>query len=219
MLDIHAAMDQYLEQNLLNNDPILDKIAQNSEAAGLVPHAVTPLQAEFLALLIRISGTRTVLEIGCLGGYSAVAMARALPEDGQLVTTEIDTRTAGVAQDNITSSGFGDRIDLRVGPAMDVLDAEIAAGRTFDFIFIDADKVNHKTYLKRGLNLARPGTIIVADNIVRGGAVLDAESTENSVQGVRAMMAYAATLEHVDKTALQTVGAKGYDGMAIFRVR
>ena len=219
MLDIHAAMDQYLEQNLLNNDPILDKIAQNSEAAGLVPHAVTPLQAEFLALLIRISGTRTVLEIGCLGGYSAVAMARALPEGGQLVTTEIDTRTAGVAQDNITSSGFGDRIDLRVGPAMDVLDAEIAAGRTFDFIFIDADKVNHKTYLKRGLNLARPGTIIVADNIVRGGAVLDAESTENSVQGVRAMMAYAATLEHVDKTALQTVGAKGYDGMAIFRVR
>lgn len=219
MLDIHAAMDQYLEQNLLNNDPILDKIAQNSEAAGLVPHAVTPLQAEFLALLIRISGTRTVLEIGCLGGYSAVAMARALPEDGQLVTTEIDTRTAGVAEDNIASSGFGDRIDLRVGPAMDVLDAEIAAGRTFDFIFIDADKVNHKTYLERGLNLARPGTLIVADNIVRGGAVLDAESTENSVQGVRAMMAYAATLEHVDKTALQTVGAKGYDGMAIFRVR
>ena len=219
MLDIHAAMDQYLEQNLLNNDPILDKIARNSEAAGLVPHAVTPLQAEFLALLIRISGTRTVLEIGCLGGYSAVAMARALPEDGQLVTTEIDTRTAGVAEDNIASSGFGDRIDLRVGPAMDVLDAEIAAGRTFDFIFIDADKVNHKTYLERGLNLARPGTIIVADNIVRGGAVLDAESTENSVQGVRAMMAYAATLEHVDKTALQTVGAKGYDGMAIFRVR
>lgn len=219
MLDIHAAMDQYLEQNLLNNDPILDKIAQNSEAAGLVPHAVTPLQAEFLALLIRISGTRTVLEIGCLGGYSAVAMARALPEGGQLVTTEIDTRTAGVAEDNIASSGFGDRIDLRVGPAMDVLDAEIAAGRTFDFIFIDADKVNHKTYLERGLNLARPGTIIVADNIVRGGAVLDAESTENSIQGVRAMMAYAATLEHVDKTALQTVGAKGYDGMAIFRVR
>ena len=219
MQDIHAAMDQYLEQNLLKNDPILDKIAQNSEAAGLVPHAVTPLQAEFLALLIRISGARTVLEIGCLGGYSAVAMARALPDDGRLITTEIDTRTAAIAQDNVTGSGFGDRIDLRVGPAMDVLDAEIAAGRTFDFIFIDADKVNHKTYLERGLNLARPVTNIVADNIVRGGAVLDAESTENSVQGVRAMMVYAATLEHVDKTALQTVGAKGYDGMAILRER
>lgn len=219
MQDIHAAMDQYLEQNLLKNDPILDKIAQNSEAAGLVPHAVTPLQAEFLALLIRISGARTVLEIGCLGGYSAVAMARALPDDGRLITTEIDTRTAAIAQDNITGSGFGDRIDLHVGPAMQVLEEEFAAGRTFDFIFIDADKVNHKNYLERGLKLARPGTIIVADNIVRGGAVLDAESKENSVQGVRAMMAYAATLEEVDKTALQTVGAKGYDGMAIFRVR
>lgn len=219
MLDIHAAMDQYLEQNLLQDDPILEKISQASEAAGLVPHAVTPLQAEFLALLIRISGARTVLEIGCLGGYSAVAMARALPEDGQLVTTEIDTRTAGVAEDNITGSGFGDRIDLRVGPAMQVLDDEIAAGRTFDFIFIDADKVNHKNYLERGLKLARTGSIIVADNIVRGGAVLDAGSAENSVKGVRAMMAYAATLEEVDKTALQTVGAKGYDGMAIFRVR
>ena len=219
MQDIHAAMDQYLEQNLLKNDPILDKIAQNSEAAGLVPHAVTPLQAEFLALLIRISGARTVLEIGCLGGYSAVAMARALPDDGRLITTEIDTRTAAIAQDNITGSGFGDRIDLHVGPAMQVLEEAIAAGRRFDFIFIDADKVNHKNYLERGLKLARPGTIIVADNIVRGGAVLDAESKENSVQGVRAMMAYAATLEEVDKTALQTVGAKGYDGMAIFRVR
>ena len=219
MQDIHAAMDQYLEQNLLKNDPILDKIAQNSEAAGLVPHAVTPLQAEFLALLVGISGARTVLEIGCLGGYSAVAMARALPDDGRLITTEIDTRTAAIAQDNITGSGFGDRIDLHVGPAMQVLEEEFAAGRTFDFIFIDADKVNHKNYLERGLKLARPGTIIVADNIVRGGAVLDAESKENSVQGVRAMMAYAATLEEVDKTALQTVGAKGYDGMAIFRVR
>lgn len=219
MRDIHAAMDQYLEQKLLKNDPILDKIAQNSEAAGLVPHAVTPLQAEFLALLIRSSGARMVLEIGCLGGYSAVAMARALPDDGRLITTEIDTRTAAIAQDNITGSGFGDRIDLHVGPAMQVLEEAIAAGRTFDFVFIDADKVNHKNYLERGLKLARPGTIIVADNIVRGGAVLDAESKENSVQGVRAMMAYAATLEEVDKTALQTVGAKGYDGMAIFRVR
>lgn len=219
MTDIHAAVDAYLSENLLKIDPILDEIAQKSEAAGLVPHAVTPLQAAFLAILIKLNGAKLVLEIGCLGAYSAVAMARALPEDGQLITTEIDTRTAKVAQQNLDGSGFGEKIDLRVGPAMDVLDAEIARGGQFDFVFIDADKVNHKNYLERALKLTGPGAVIVADNIVRGGAVIDTESQENSVKGVRAMMAYAATLEGVDMTALQTVGAKGYDGMAIFRVR
>ncbi|MEL6414995.1 MAG: O-methyltransferase [Pseudomonadota bacterium] len=219
MTDIHAAVDAYLGEKLLKTDPILDEIARNSEAAGLVPHAVTPLQAAFLAILIKLNGAKRVLEIGCLGAYSAVAMARALPEDGQLITTEIDTRTADVAQQNLDGSGFGKKIDLRVGPAMDVLDAEIARGGQFDFVFIDADKVNHKNYLERALKLTGPGAVIVADNIVRGGAVIDAESQENSVKGVRAMMAYAATLEGIDMTALQTVGAKGYDGMAIFRVR
>lgn len=212
------AMDAYLEQNLLGPDDILEEIAAKSEAAGLVPHAVTPLQAEFLAMLLRMIGAKRVLEIGCLGGYSAVAMARALPQDGYLLTTEIDTRTAAVAQENIDASGFGDRIDLRTGPAMAVLDAQIEAGAQFDFIFIDADKVNHKNYLERALRLAKPGTVIVADNIVRGGAVLEAESRENSIRGVRAMLAYAQGLDHVEMTALQTVGAKGYDGMALFRV-
>lgn len=216
--EIYADVDAYLEQNLLKNDQILERIAQESEAAGLVPHAVTPLQAQFLAFLIKTSGSKAVLEIGCLGGYSAVAMARALPSDGHLVTTEIDTRTASVAQANIDESGFGDRIELRVGPAMHVLDEAIAAGRIFDFIFIDADKVNHKNYLERALKLTRPGGLIVADNIVRGGAVIDAESEENSVKGVREMIAFARTLTTVDMTALQTVGAKGYDGMALFRV-
>ncbi len=216
--DIYADVDAYLGQNLLKDDPILEKITLASESAGLVPHAVTPLQAQFLAFLIKISGTKTVLEIGCLGGYSAVAMARALPSNGQLLTTEIDTRTADVARANIDASGYGDRIDLRVGPAMYVLDEAIAEGRTFDFVFIDADKVNHKNYLERALKLTGPGAIIVADNIVRGGAVIDAETEENSVKGVREMIAYASTLSHVEMTALQTVGAKGYDGMAIFRV-
>ena len=216
--EIHADIDAYFEQNFLKNDPVLEKIALSSAENGLVPHAVTPLQAAFLAMLIRMSGAESVLEIGCLGGYSAVAMARALPRTGRLLTTEIDTRTAKVAQDNIDTSGFADRIDLRVGPAMTFLDAEIAAGTLFDFVFIDADKVNHKNYLERALQMSRPGTVIVADNIVRGGAVLDAESEENSVKGVRAMIAYAATLDYVEMTAMQTVGEKGYDGMAIFRV-
>lgn len=219
MTEIYTRMDAYLEQNLLTTDPVLEKIARNSAENGLVPHAVTRLQAEFLALLIRMSGTESVLEIGCLGGYSAVAMARALPAHGKLLTTEIDTRVAEIARANIDASGFGDRIELRTGPALSVLEDEIAAGSFYDFVFIDADKVNHKHYLERALKLSRPGSVIVADNIVRGGAVLDAASEENSVQGVRAMLAYAKTLEHVDMSALQTVGEKGYDGMAIFRVR
>ncbi|MEM7329145.1 MAG: O-methyltransferase [Pseudomonadota bacterium] len=216
--EIFARVDAYFEQNFLRNDPVLEKISRNSDEKGLVPHAVTPLQAAFLAMMIRMSGAESVLEIGCLGGFSAVAMARALPATGRLLTTEIDTRTAQVAQENIDGSGFADRIELRVGPAMSTLDLEIAAGRVFDFVFIDADKVNHKTYLEHALKLSKPGTVIVADNIVRGGAVLDADSHENSVKGVRAMIDFARTLDQVEMTALQTVGEKGYDGMAIFRV-
>ncbi|MEO1305448.1 MAG: O-methyltransferase [Pseudomonadota bacterium] len=215
---IHAQVDAYLSTHLLKPDPVMEKIAAASDAAGLVPHAVTPLQAQFLAMLIQMIGAKTVLEIGCLGGYSAVAMARALPEGGSLITTEIDTRTAEVAQANIDGSGVADRITLHVGPAMPVIDAHIEAGAIFDFVFIDADKVNHKNYFERALNLSRPGTVIVADNIVRGGAVLDETSEENSVQGVRALMTFAQSLENVEMTAMQTVGEKGYDGMAIFRV-
>ncbi|MEQ3744968.1 MAG: O-methyltransferase [Henriciella sp.] len=211
-------VDAYLEAALLSDDPVLQAVAEASEAAGLVPHAVTPLQAEFLSMLIKVSGTRRVLEIGCLGGYSAVAMARALPADGNVLTTEIDTRTAEVAQANIEASGFAEKIDLRVGPAMEVLLEQVEAKAVFDFIFIDADKVNHRNYLDQALKLSRPGTLIVADNVVRGGALVDEGSRENSVRGLRAMFDFARDLEGVQMTALQTVGAKGYDGMALFRV-
>jgi predicted O-methyltransferase YrrM len=211
-------VDAYLEAALLSDDPVLQAVAEASEAAGLVPHAVTPLQAEFLSMLIKVSGARRVLEIGCLGGYSAVAMARALPADGNVLTTEIDTRTAEVAQANIEASGFAEKIDLRVGPAMEVLLEQVEAKAVFDFIFIDADKVNHRNYLDQALKLSRPGTLIVADNVVRGGALVEKESRENSVRGVRAMFDFARDLEGVQMTALQTVGAKGYDGMALFRV-
>lgn len=216
--DVYVETDAYLSKNLLRDDPVLEKIAEASRVAGLVPHAVTRLQAEFLAMLIRMSGAESVLEIGCLGGYSAVAMARALPPHGHLLTTEIDTRTAEVAQENISASGYGDRITLKTGPALPVLAAQIEANAVFDFVFIDADKVNHKTYLECALKLSRPGTIIVADNIVRGGAVLDAQSTENSVKGVREFISFAKTLKNVEMTALQMVGEKGHDGMALFRV-
>lgn len=219
MTDIYTRMDAYLEQNLLEIDTVLDKIARNSAENGLVPHAVTRLQAEFLALLIRMNGAESVLEIGCLGGYSAVAMARALPVGGKLLTTEIDKHSAGVAQANIDGSGYGGQIELRVGPALEILKVEVAAGAIYDFVFIDADKVNHQRYLEQALKLSRPGTVIVADNIVRGGSVLESNRQDLSVQGVRAMIAHAKTLNNVDMTALQTVGEKGYDGMAMFRVR
>lgn len=220
-MDIEQLMgpvDALLEESFLPPDPVLDAIAEASAAAGLVPHAVTRLQAAFLAMMVQMTGARRVLEIGCLGGYSAVAMARALPEGGYLLTTEIDTRTAQVASSNIKASGFGDRIELRVGPAIDVLEQEIAVNAQFDLIFIDADKVNHKTYLERALALSHSGTVIIADNIVRGGGVLETDSRENSIRGVREMLSFARTLRGVEMTALQTVGAKGYDGMALFRV-
>lgn len=212
------AVDSYLERQLLAQDDGLDAIARASEKAGLVPHAVTPLQAAFLAMMVKLTGAQRVLEIGCLGGYSAVAMARALPDDGYLLTTEIDTRTAEVARANIEAAGFAARIDLRVGPAMDVLVEEVSQGVTYDLVFIDADKVNHRNYLDQALKLSRVGTLIIADNVIREGAVIDAETRENSVRGVRAMFDYARALEGVQMTALQTVGAKGYDGMAMFRV-
>ena len=216
--DLYSAVDLLLSDSLLRPDPVLERIAAASDAAGLVPHAVTPLQAAFLSMLIKISGATSVLEIGCLGGYSAVAMARAMPSNGRLLTTEIDTRTAQIAQTNIDASGYADRIELVTGPAMAAIDAAEADRRRFDFVFIDADKVNHKNYLQRALKLAVPGAIIVADNIVRGGAVINAESRENSVKGVREMLAFAKTLDGIEMTALQTVGEKGHDGFAIFRV-
>lgn len=211
-------VDAFLEAALLDEDDVLQTLAAASEAAGLVPHAVTPLQAEFLSMLIKMGDVKRVLEIGCLGGYSAVAMARALPSDGYLLTTEIDTRTAKVAEANIAASGYAEKIELRVGPAMNVLLEQVEAKAVFDFIFIDADKVNHRNYLHQALKLSRPGTLIVADNVVRGGALVDETSIENSVLGVRAMFEYARSLEGIQMTALQTVGAKGYDGMALFRV-
>lgn len=218
MSDVYTEIDAYFERNFLRTDEVLEKISTSSADSGLVPHAVTRLQAAFLALLLKMIGARRVLEIGCLGGYSAVAMARALPPGGTVLTTEIDARTAQIAQANIEAAGYADRITLEVGPAMATLEREIAKHSVFDFVFIDADKTNHKNYLAGALKLTRPGSLIVADNIVRGGGVLETQSEDNSIKGVREMIAYASTLKTVEMTALQTVGEKGYDGMALFRV-
>ncbi|MEM1391052.1 MAG: O-methyltransferase [Pseudomonadota bacterium] len=212
------AVDTFLEGVLLRPNPVLEAVAKASEESGLVPHAVSPLQAEFLAMLVRLTGAKRILEIGCLGGYSAIAMAQALPVGGSILTTEIDTRTAEVAQSNIEHAGFDETIELRVGPAMDVVLGQVEAKTVFDLIFIDADKVNHRNYLEQAFKLSRIGTLIIADNVIRGGGVLKSKPLGNSVKGVQAMFAYASTLEGVEMTALQTVGIKGHDGMALFRV-
>ena len=211
-------IDAYLAGATLPPNPILQAIADASDAAGLVPHAVSPLQAGLLALFVRLMGAQRILEIGCLGGYSAVAMAQALPPTGSVLTTEIDTRTAQVALENIRAAGYADQIDLRVGPALTVLEEQIALKARFDLIFIDADKVNHRTYVEKALSLSLPGTLIIADNVVRGGAVLEEHATENSVRGVRELMTFVTGLEGVTMTALQTVGEKGHDGMLLLRV-
>jgi len=214
----YKKIDAFLSAHILRPQALLDSISQASRQAGLVPHAVSPLQAAFLALLIRISGARRVLEIGCLGGYSAIAMAEALPVGGSLLTTEIDTRTAAIARTHIEASGYADRIDLRTGPALAVLKEQIAEGDLFDFIFIDADKVNYRAYIEHALRLSRAGTLIIIDNIVRGGDILQHDPSANSLRGLRAMFDYIRSLKGVEMTAFQMVGEKGHDGMLLLRV-
>lgn len=212
-------MDDYLCGALLPADPVLDAVLAASDQAGLPAIAVSPAQGRMLHLFALMSGAKRILEIGTLGGYSTIWLARALPADGRLVTLEFDPHHAEVAKANFARAGLADRIDLRVGKAIDnlpVLEAEKAG--PFDFIFIDADKPSNPDYLRWSLKLARPGTIIVVDNVVRGGKVLDAESEDANVTGVRRFLADVGANPGLTATAIQTVGAKGYDGFALLRV-
>ena len=215
---VTPALTQYIEDRFATEDDVLSRLRTSLVQGGLPEIQVSPSTGRVLQLLVRLTGGRRVLEVGTLGGYSAIWMARGLLPDGKLTTLEIDADHAAFAREHIAQAGLDDRVDVVVGDARALL-PEIGPDGSYDLVFIDADKVNHKNYLERALKLTGSGAVIVADNIVRGGAVIDADSQENSVKGVRAMMAYAATLNGLDMTALQTVGAKGYDGMAIFRVR
>jgi len=212
-------MDEYLCGALLPADPVLDEVLAASDTAGLPAIAVSPAQGRMLHLFALMTGARRILEIGTLGGYSTIWLARALPADGRLVTLEFDPHHAEVAKANFARAGLADRIDLRVGKAIDslpVLEAEKAG--PFDFIFIDADKPSNPDYLRWSLKLSRPGTIIVVDNVVRGGRVLDAASADANVIGVRRFLADVGANPGLTATAVQTVGAKGYDGFALLRV-
>jgi predicted O-methyltransferase YrrM len=200
-------------------DPALDAALQASAAAGLPAIQVAPNQGKLLHLLAQAQGARSILELGTLGGYSTIWLARALPPGGHLITLEADPRHAEVARANIARAGLDGVVEVRLGQALDTLPHLAAEGRgPFDLIFIDADKANIPDYFAWALRLARPGTLIIIDNVVRNGTVADAASTDPSVQGVRRLYELMAAEPRVSATAIQTVGSKGYDGLAIARV-
>ncbi len=213
---VWTKVDQYFESLLVPQDAMLDAATEASTKAGLPPIAVTSLQGKFLEFLIRISNARRILEIGTLGGYSTLWMARALPNEGRIITLELESHHARVASENLRRAGLLDRVDIRVGPANDSL-AALAAERAapFDLIFIDADKQGYPEYLEGSLKLSRIGTIIVADNVVREGKVIDPKSKDKNIQGVRRFTERIAANPRLSATVLQTVGSKGYDGFAL----
>jgi predicted O-methyltransferase YrrM len=217
--EIWAAVDEYSGKHLLTPDKVLDEALASSTANGLPAIAVSPLQGKQLLMLAQMQNARNVLEIGTLGGYSTIWLARALPADGRLVTLEFSPKHAEVAQANIARAGLSQLVEIRVGPALESL-PRLAAEKKgpFDFIFIDADKDNNPGYFEWALKLSRPGTVILVDNVVRDGAVADVENADPSIAGIRRMHEMLAENPRVAATAIQTVGVKGYDGFTLIRV-
>jgi predicted O-methyltransferase YrrM len=216
-----ADVDRYLESVLGTNDALLDAALRRAADAGLPPIHVSALQGKLLQLLVRAIEAERVLEFGTLAGYSAICIARGLADGGRLTTLELDPRHAEVAQQNVDAAGLSDRVDIMVGPAIDSLPALEA--ETFDFTFVDADKVSTATYVDWAVGHTRPGGLVVVDNVVRNGAVADtgadAGSDEANVRAVRDFLARIATDPRTDTTVVQTVGTKGYDGFAVVAVR
>lgn len=221
-----TAVDRYITNRLVPADPALEAALADSDAAGLPSIAVTPSQGKLLELLARIQGARTILELGTLGGYSTIWLARALPPGGRLITLESDPRFAQIALANIARAGLEEVVELRVGAALETLPQLVAEGAgPFDLIFIDADKQNYPGYFQWSLKLSRPGTLIVGDNVVRDGAILDPDAYDpvhgdEVIKGVRRFYELVSEEPRVNTsaTAIQTVGAKGYDGFALMIV-
>ncbi|MET7984165.1 MULTISPECIES: O-methyltransferase [unclassified Streptomyces] len=213
-------VDAHFTTLLAPADEILTAALRDSDAAGLPPINVAPNQGKLLRLLAEMQGARRILEIGTLGGYSTIWLGRALPADGRLITLEYDPRHAEVARANLARAGLDTIAEVRVGPALESLPKLADENpEPFDLVFIDADKVNNPHYVEWAVRLTRPGSVIVLDNVVRGGAVTDATSTDPSVRGTRAALELIASHPKLDGTAVQTVGSKGYDGFALARVR
>jgi predicted O-methyltransferase YrrM len=210
-----SAVDRYITSLLVGPDSAQDATLRANREAGLPAIEVTPNQGKLLHLLARLTGARRILEIGALGGFSTIWLARALPPDGRLITLEANPKHAEVARANIERAGLGDIVEVRVGKALDTLPEVAAEGHgPFDLIFIDADKPNNPAYLEWAMKLSRPGSVIVVDNVVRGGALVD-DGDDESVRGSRQLFEMLAAEPRLSATAIQTVGDKGYDGFAI----
>ena len=217
---VWAEVDEYFSASLGLADAVLEHALATSASAGLPAISVSAPQGQLLQILARQCGARRILEIGTLGGYSGIWLARALGDSGKLVTLELDPHHAKVARENFQHAGLEAKVEVRVGPALDTLAALVAAkAERFDFAFIDADKASSAQYVERAIELCRPGALIVLDNVVRNGAVLLGESKDASVQGVRRAIERLGRDPRVEATAIQTVGNKGYDGFALARVR
>jgi len=217
--DQWTEVDHYFSERLLPNDPILEAALEASAAAGLPAISVSPNQGKLLQILAQIVGARSILEVGTLGGYSTIWLARGLHGGGHLITLEVDPKHAEVARSNVARAGLEDVVELRLGNALEILPQLSAEGRgPFDMIFIDADKQSIPTYFEWALKLSRRGTLIVVDNVVRSGAVIDGDSADESVQGVRRFVELLGDEPRASATAIQTVGIKGYDGFAIVLV-
>jgi predicted O-methyltransferase YrrM len=214
--DTWIAVERYIAEQLIPHDPALEAAREANAAAGMPAIDVAPTEGKLLHLLARMVGARRILEIGTLGGYSTIWLARALPADGHLITLELSPKHAEVAQANLERAGVAARVEIRVGPALDSLDELDRQGaKPFDLIFIDADKSNNASYLGWALKFSRPGSLIIVDNVVRDGRVVDAADPDPDIQGSRRLFEAMATNPNLTATALQTVGSKGYDGFAI----
>jgi predicted O-methyltransferase YrrM len=214
--ELWEAVDQYFDKMLIPHDSTLDDALAAAAAAKLPAIQVSSVQGKLLHLLARILGARNILEIGTLGGYSTIWMARALPEGGRIITLEADPKHAEVAQKNFAHAGVESKVELRLGNALDTLPQVAADGRgPFDLCFIDANKSNMPEYFEWSLKLARTGSVIIADNVVREGAVLDAKSKDADIQGIRRFLEMVGKEKRVSGTALQTVSTKSYDGFAL----
>ena len=207
-----VAVDDYIADRLLGPDPALTATLAGTAAAGLPDIDVSPPQGKLLHLLARMAEAKRILEVGTLGGYSTIWLARAVDEDGKVVTLELDPHHAATARANLDEAGVGERVEVIVGPAAKTLPALTGP---FDFVFIDADKQGNVTYLREALRLSRPGTVIVVDNVVREGGVLDADSDDPRIRGTRALFDAVAAEPRLAATAIQTVGAKKWDGFLI----
>jgi predicted O-methyltransferase YrrM len=214
--NLWKAVDAYVTDTIVAPDPALEEALAANSAAGLPSIDVSAPQGKMIHLLARMTGARKALEIGALGGYSTIWLARALPDNGRLITLELNPRNAEVARRNVARAGLAAKVEIRTGAALTTLPKIEAEGLgPFDFVFIDADKTNNPAYLEWALRLSRPGTAIVVDNVVRDGDVIDAASRDSDVIGVRRMFELMAREPRLSATAIQTVGAKGWDGFAL----